>query len=238
MRINDKILLENIEDYFNHKGLSPHLIDDIKEKVNTDIKNSEKQDQDYIEYKGKSPAQIILMIQRNLFALQLNPVIFFILNFILISYLYDKQYVQFQAITGMSLFYCLIIFPMTIVVCLRVSKKNYLRSNKLEMIMGTVIAIISLILIVLQAFNVTWGIIPITNFGHQFFFFVGIILVIVGIFYKHLEFSGIGLLFCQKTIDAMIHNPQTAQVFSLIIWMLLVILVIYFTIRLSSRTKI
>ncbi|EOD8599490.1 TPA: hypothetical protein ACOEYL_002460, partial [Staphylococcus aureus] len=24
MRINDKILLENIEDYFNHKGLSPH----------------------------------------------------------------------------------------------------------------------------------------------------------------------------------------------------------------------
>ncbi|HFO0493233.1 TPA: hypothetical protein ACSPBP_002119, partial [Staphylococcus aureus] len=23
MRINDKILLENIEDYFNHKGLSP-----------------------------------------------------------------------------------------------------------------------------------------------------------------------------------------------------------------------
>lgn len=238
MRINDKILLENIEDYFNHKGLSPHLIDDIKEKVNTDIKNSEKQDQDYIEYKGKSPAQIILMIQRNLFALQLNPVIFFILNFILISYLYDKQYVQFQAITGMSLFYCLIIFSMTIVVCLRVSKKNYLRSNKLEMIMGTVIAIISLILIVLQAFNVTWGIIPITNFGHQFFFFVGIILVIVGIFYKHLEFSGIGLLFCQKTIDAMIHNPQTAQVFSLIIWMLLVILVIYFTIRLSSRTRI
>ncbi len=43
------------------------------------------------------------MIQRNLFALQMNPVIFFIINFILISYLYDKQYVQFQAITGMSL---------------------------------------------------------------------------------------------------------------------------------------
>ncbi|HCZ2466214.1 TPA: hypothetical protein SGU44_001619, partial [Staphylococcus aureus] len=138
MRINDKILLENIEDYFNHKGLSPHLIDDIKEKVITDIKNSEKKDQDYIEYKRKSPAQIILMIQRNLFALQMNPVIFFIINFILISYLYDKQYVQFQAITGMSLFYCLVIFPMTIVVYLRVSQKNYLRSNKIEMIMGTI----------------------------------------------------------------------------------------------------
>ncbi|WP_123902100.1 hypothetical protein [Staphylococcus aureus] len=238
MRINDKILLENIEDYFNHKGLSPHLIDDIKEKVITDIKNSEKKDQDYIEYKRKSPAQIILMIQRNLFALQMNPVIFFIINFILISYLYDKQYVQFQAITGMSLFYCLVIFPMTIVVYLRVSQKNYLRSNKIEMVMGTIIAIISLLLIILQAFNIIWGVIPITNFGHQFFFFIGIILVIAGIFYKRLEFSGIGLLFCQKTVDAMIHNPQSAQTFSLIIWILLVVLVIYFTIRLSSRTRL
>lgn len=237
MRINDKILLENIEDYFNHKGLSPHLIDDIKEKVITDIKNSEKKDQDYIEYKRKSPAQIILMIQRNLFALQMNPVIFFILNFILISYLYDKQYVQFQAITGMSLFYCLVIFPMTIVVYLRVSQKNYLRSNKIEMIMGTIIAIISLLLIILQAFNITWRY---TNykFWTSIFLFIGIILVIAGIFYKRLEFSGIGLLFCQKTLDAMIHNPQSAQTFSLIIWILLVVLVIYFTIRLSSRTRL
>ncbi|HCY5077476.1 TPA: hypothetical protein O1V91_002533, partial [Staphylococcus aureus] len=59
-----------------------------------------------------------------------------------------------------------------------------------------------------------------------------------GIFYKRLEFSGIGLLFCQKTVDAMIHNPQSAQIFSLIIWILLVVLVIYFTIRLSSRTRL
>ncbi|RZI02109.1 hypothetical protein EIH03_15935, partial [Staphylococcus aureus] len=81
-------------------------------------------------------------------------------------------------------------------------------------------------------------VIPITNFGHQFFFFIGIILVIAVIFYKRLEFSGIGLLFCQKTVDAMIHNPQSAQIFSLIIWILLVVLVIYFTIRLSSRTRL
>ena len=32
MRTNDKVLLENINDYFSHKGMSPHLIDDIKEK--------------------------------------------------------------------------------------------------------------------------------------------------------------------------------------------------------------
>lgn len=79
MRTNDKVLLENINDYFSHKGMSPNLIDDIKEKFRSDIKKSEEQDQDYIEYRGKSPAQIILTIQRNLFALQLNPVIFLLL---------------------------------------------------------------------------------------------------------------------------------------------------------------
>ncbi|PTU83601.1 hypothetical protein BUZ62_12075, partial [Staphylococcus pasteuri] len=126
MRVNDKVLLENINDYFSHKGMSPNLIDDIKEKFRVDIQKSEAKDQDYIEYRGKSPAQIILIIQRNLFALELNPIIFFIINFILISYLYDKQYVQFQAITGISLFYCLVIFPISIWIYVRINKKNYL----------------------------------------------------------------------------------------------------------------
>ena len=51
MRTNDKVLLENINDYFSHKGMSPHLIDDIKEKYRQDIKKSEEKDQDYIEYR-------------------------------------------------------------------------------------------------------------------------------------------------------------------------------------------
>ena len=33
MRVNDKVLIENINDYFTHKGLSPNLIDDIKGKL-------------------------------------------------------------------------------------------------------------------------------------------------------------------------------------------------------------
>ncbi|MBO1201612.1 hypothetical protein J3T72_08255 [Staphylococcus simiae] len=238
MRVNDKILLENIEDYFNHKGLSPNSIDDIKEKIRHDIKNSEQQDLDYIEYRKKSPAQIILMIQRNLFALQLNPLVFFILNFLLISYLYDKQYVDFQAITGISLFYCAIIFPLTIFIYLRVAQKNYLRSNNFEMFLVIIVATISLVLIIMNAFNMSWGIIPITGYGHQFFFFIGIILVIAGFFFKRLVFSGIGLLFCQKTIDSMVHNPNVAQICSLAIWIILVVLVVYFTIKLSSRTRI
>ena len=237
MRTNDKVLLENINDYFSHKGMSPNLIDDIKEKFRSDIKKSEEKDQDYIEYRGKSPAQIILTIQRNLFALQLNPVIFFIINFILISYLYDKQYVQFQVITGISLFYCIVIFPITIILYTRIARKNYLYSNKYEMWVGIVIAIIALILVIMQGFHFNWAIIPINIYGHQFVFFVGIILGLIGIFFKRLEFSGIGLLFCQKTIDAMITNPKIAQFFSLAIWILLVVLIIFYTIKLSARTR-
>ena len=40
MRVNDKVLLENINDYFSHKGMSPNLIDDIKEKFRVDIQKS------------------------------------------------------------------------------------------------------------------------------------------------------------------------------------------------------
>ena len=76
MRTNDKVLLENINDYFSHKGMSPNLIDDIKENSDQ-ISKIRRKDQDYIEYRGKSPAQIILTIQRNLFALQLNPSSFY-----------------------------------------------------------------------------------------------------------------------------------------------------------------
>ena len=42
MRTNDKVLLENINDYFSHKGMSPNLIDDIKRKFRSDIKNQKK----------------------------------------------------------------------------------------------------------------------------------------------------------------------------------------------------
>mgnify|MGYP001507882106 FL=1 len=102
---------------------------------------------------------------------------------------------------------------------------------------GIVIAIIALILVIMQGFHFNWAIIPINIYGHQFVFFVGIILGLIGIFFKRLEFSGIGLLFCQKTIDAMITNPKIAQFFSLAIWILLVVLIIFYTIKLSATTR-
>lgn len=235
MRVNDKVLIENINDYFTHKGLSPNLIDDIKGKLKKELKKSEAQDLDYIEYRKKSPAEIILTIQRNLFTLQLNPIVFFIINFILLSYLYDKQYVPFQAATGLSIFYCLIILPISIFIYLRIDWKNYLYSNKFERVIGLTVAAAALILVFAHAFGFNLGIVAVSLYAHQFIFFVGIIFSISGIYFKRLEFTGIGLLFCQKTIDAMISNPVIAQIASIVIWVLLLIVIIYYTIRISSR---
>lgn len=64
MRPNDRTLLENVEDYFTHKGVSPSLIDDVKENLRKDIQKSEAEDKDYIEYRQKSPAEMILTIQK------------------------------------------------------------------------------------------------------------------------------------------------------------------------------
>lgn len=235
MRVNDKVLIENINDYFTHKGLSPNLIDDIKAKLKKELKKSEAQDLDYIEYRKKSPAEIILTIQRNLFTLQLNPIVFFIINFILLSYLYDKQYVPFQAATGLSIFYCLIILPISIFIYLRIDWKNYLYSNKFERVIGLSVAAAALILVFAHAFGFNLGIVAVSLYAHQFIFFVGIIFSISGVYFKRLEFIGIGLLFCQKTIDAMVSNPVITQIASIVIWVLLLIVIIYYTIRISSR---
>ncbi|PTG84366.1 hypothetical protein BU665_03520, partial [Staphylococcus chromogenes] len=89
MRPNDRTLIDNVEDYLTHKGITTTLIDDVKENLRKDIQKSEKQGVDYIEYRQKSTAEIILTIQKNLFTLQFNPVVFFIINFVVISYLYD-----------------------------------------------------------------------------------------------------------------------------------------------------
>lgn len=237
MRPNDKILLENIRDYFNYKGISPNMIDDIKEKLRKDLHKSEAHDEDYIEYRKKAPAEIILTIQRNLFGLQMNPILFFIINFLLISYLYDKQFVPFQAATGLSIIYFLIIFPITVFIYFRVLKKNYLYSNRAEVMMGIGIIFLAAILVGLHAFNIDLGIIVVTKYAHIFVFIFGIIIALLGVYYKHLEFTGIGLLLSQKTIDAVIVDPNLAQIGTVIIWILILSVIIFYSIRLSKREK-
>lgn len=135
MRPNDRTLLENVEDYFTHKGVSPSLIDDVKENLRKDIQKSEAEDKDYIEYRQKSPAEMILTIQKLIY-ITVQPGRVFIINFILISSLYDKQLVPFGAATGLSLVYMLVMLPISIVIYTRIMHKNYLYRNKIESYAG------------------------------------------------------------------------------------------------------
>ena len=73
-------------------------------------------------------------------------------------------------------------------------------------------------------------------YSHQFIF-MGLIMSLWVIF-KRLEYTAVGLLFSQKTIDAVIVNSNVAQTVSLIIWIIIVVLIVTYTIRLSSRRSI
>ena len=67
----------------------------------------------------------------------------------------------------------------------------------------------------MRAFNLTIGIVPITMYSHQFIFFMGLIMSLCGVIFKRLEYTAVGLLFSQKTIDAVIVNSNVAQTVSL-----------------------
>src|SRR5699024_1919941 len=113
--------------------------------------------------------------------------------------------------------------------------KNYLYSNKFERIIGLSVAAVALILAFAHAFGFDLGIVAVTTYAHQCVFFVGIIFSISGIYFSRLEFTGIGLLFWQNTIDAMSSNPIGTQIASIVIWVLLLIAIISYTIRISYR---
>lgn len=238
MRTNDRVLLENVEDYLSYKGISSNLIDDVKESLRKDIQKSEKENMDYIEYRQKSPAEIILTIQKNIFTLQFNPIVFFIINFILISYLYDKQLVAFGAATGLSIIYMVVILPISILIYSRIMKKNYLYRNKMESYAGLVLAIVAVVLILLNAFDVNLGIYIVSLYTHIVVDIIGIAIVFYGLYVKRLEYTGTGLLFVQKTIDAVILDDQIAQLVSIVIWIMILILIIFYTIELSSRKRL
>lgn len=237
MRANDKILLENVDDYFDHKGLSPNVIDDVKDKLVKDFQKSEDAQMDYIEYRQKSPAEIILIIQKNLFSIQLNPTIFFIVNYILISYLYDKLLVPLGAATLLSVIYFVAVLPMTLFIYTRIIHKNYLYRNRFEMIFGMVIAVIMFVMTIMHTLNFDLGVITVSVYAHQFVFICSCAMALYGLYVKRLELTGVGLLLLQKTIDVVVMNTFVAQVISIIIWILILLVIIYYTIRLSTRYK-
>lgn len=237
MRPNDRTLIDNVEDYLTHKGITTTLIDDVKENLRRDIQKSEKQGVDYIEYRQKSTAEIILTIQKNLFTLQFNPVVFFIINFILISYLYDKQLVPFGAATGLSILYIIVLLPISVIIYSRIMRKSYLYQNRLESYIGLLLAVIALILIAMNTFDITLGIHIVTTYTHMIIALFGLFFTFWGLYRKRLEYTGVGLLLVQKTIDILIRDPQAAQLISIAIWIMILVLIIFYTIELSSKKQ-
>lgn len=103
--------------------------------------------------------------------------------------------------------------------------------------MGIGIIFLAAILVGLHAFNIDLGVVVVTKYAHIFVFIFGIIIALLGVYYKHLEFTGIGLLLSQKTIDAVIVDPNLAQIGTIIIWILILSVIIFYSIRLSKREK-
>ncbi|MDM8328641.1 hypothetical protein QUH70_10925, partial [Staphylococcus felis] len=58
-----------------------------------------------------------------------------------------------------------------------------------------------------------------------------------GLYAKRLEYTGMGLIFLQKTVDAVIWDGQIAQLVSIAIWIMILIFIIFYTIELSSRKQ-
>ncbi|EKU46013.1 hypothetical protein [Staphylococcus massiliensis] len=237
MRPNDKVLLENVEDYLNHKEYAPNLIDDVKTQLKKDFKRSERHDVDYIDYRKQTVAEIIVNITRNLNVLQFSHIAYLIFNLILISYVYDKHLVLFGATNGLTLIYIFLIFPLSTMVYYRILIKNYLYRNRLEAQIGTALSVLAIVIIALSAFNINLGVFTVTPFFHQALFVLGLIMTLVSLYRIRLEYACIGLLLCQKTLDIFIHNQFLAQLASLIIWILLLVIIIYYTIQLSRRHR-
>ncbi|KIX90717.1 membrane protein [Staphylococcus microti] len=235
MRENDRELLERVESFLTNKGVTPHVIGDVKENLRKDIQKSEQQNIDYIAYRQKSPAELVLTIQKNLFIMHFNPVVFFIINFILIAYLYNKQLVPFGAVTGLFLVYAIVVLPLSIVIYWRIKHKSYLYHNKSERYLGVLLALGALILILMHSFDITLGIHVVTPYAHLFVAMVGLVITVIGLYRRHFENTGIGLLLLQKTIDILVPDVQIAQYISIALWIMLLVMIIIYTIELSSN---
>ncbi|AVQ34207.1 hypothetical protein C7J88_08545 [Staphylococcus muscae] len=237
MRENDRELLKRVEAYLSDQGVSPNAISDIKESLRRDIQKSEQKNIDYTTYRQKSTAEILLTIQKNLFIMHFNPVVFFVINFIMIAYLYSKQLVPFGAVTGLFILYVFVILPISILVYYRVRNKNYLYHNQSERYLGVLLAVGAFVLMLMHTFDVTLGIHVVTHYAHMAVAIAGLIITMYGLYRQHYEHTGIGLLLLQKTIDIIVPDAQIAQYLSITLWIMLLVMIIIYTIDLSSNKE-
>ncbi|PTG78536.1 hypothetical protein, partial [Staphylococcus chromogenes] len=165
------------------------------------------------------------------------PFVFFIMNFILISYLDDKQLVPFGAASGLSILYIIVLLPISVIIYSRIMRKSYLYQNRLESYIGVLLAVVALILIAMNTFDITLGIHIVTTYTHMIIALFGLFFTFWGLYRKRLEYTGVGLLLVQKTIDILIRDPQAAQLISIAIWIMILVLIIFYTIELSSKKQ-
>ncbi|UTI88328.1 hypothetical protein NIT62_05795 [Mammaliicoccus sciuri] len=184
MRPNNNVLLENVNDYLQHVGVLPKQIDKVQHSLKKDMKKSDEKDIDYAEYRHKSHAEILQIIERNIVVVNYNPIIFYTLHFLLLAYLFDKKLIPFNAVTGLYIFYFVIILSISLVIYLIIKKHSYLYPNQKLMMTNIFLFSIGIVLCMLKIFNVTLGmyVLPLQVF--QAIFGIGIILVILAIFMK------------------------------------------------------
>ncbi|MGK4468059.1 hypothetical protein [Mammaliicoccus sciuri] len=235
MRPNNNVLLENVNDYLQHVGVLPKQIDKVQHSLKKDMKKSDEKDIDYAEYRHKSHAEILQIIERNIVVVNYNPIIFYTLHFLLLAYLFDKKLIPFNAVTGLYIFYFVIILSISLVIYLIIKKHSYLYPNQKLMMTNIFLFSIGIVLSMLKIFNVTLGmyVLPLQVF--QAIFGIGIILVILAIFMKKFEVGAMGLAVIQKTIASITMNETVIMIVTFASWSIILVIILYFVMMYSTR---
>ncbi|PTH75707.1 hypothetical protein BU580_00790, partial [Staphylococcus agnetis] len=148
------------------------------------------------------------------------------------------QLVPFGAATGLSILYILVLLPISVTIYSRIMRKSYLYQNRLESYIGLILAVVAMLLIGMNTFDITLGIHIVTQYTHLVIAVFGMFFTLWGLYRKRLEYTGVGLLLVQKTVDIIIRDPQAAQLISIAIWVMILVLIIFYTIELSSKKQV
>ncbi|WP_301421074.1 hypothetical protein [Mammaliicoccus lentus] len=235
MRPNNTVLLENVNDYLQHVGVLPERIDKVQHSLKKDMKKSDEKEVDYAEYRHKSHAEILQIIQRNLAIVSYNPVLFYTLNFLLFAYLLDKKLVLFSAVTGLYVLYVIFILTISLGVYLTIKRNSYLYPNKKLMITNITVFGIGLILCILKIFNLNLGIYVLPLVIFQAIFVIGLMLLIFAIFLRKLEVAAMGFIVLQKTISSVTTNETIIMSVTIASWAIILMIILFFVMRYSTR---
>lgn len=235
MRPNNTVLLENVNDYLQHVGVLPERIEKVQHSLKKDIKKSDEKEVDYAEYRHKSHAEILQIIQRNLAIVSYNAILFYTLNFLLFAYLLDKKLVLFSAVTGLYGLYVIFILTISLSVYLTIKRNSYLYPNRKLMITNITVFGIGLILCILKIFNLNLGIYVLPLVIFQAIFVIGLMLLILAIFLRKLEVAAMGFIVLQKTITSVTTNETIIMSVTIASWAIILMIFLFFVMRYSTK---